>query len=238
MLGSPLIAEAAFATGASLVLLGFPQGLKETYQKILPENMLCPLPETPASSLSLEAEQKILELAKEVDTVVLGEGLSKNSETGQLIQKIAPQIPAILVLEKDGLFHISPSLFSKRENPTIILPDSSEMAALLQKENFKTPDKRPIMEGLYKHRETIAKEAAKRWQVILILKGHQIIVSDGERAVVALPNNDNQFLTGILATLAAQNKTELFKAAATAVYLQSKAKSIKELPEIISQSIV
>lgn len=236
MLGPPLIAEAAFATSASLVLLGFPENLEETFQKILPENMLCALPETPAGSLSLAAEPKILELAKEMDAVVLGEELSRNNETGQLIQKIVPQIPAILILEKDALFHISPSLFLERKSPTIILSDTSEIAALLHKENFQTPDRRPIMEHLYKHRETVAKEAAKRWGIILVLKGHQIVISDGERAVVALLEGENQFLTGILATLATQNKTELLKAAATAVYLQSKAKNIQDLPKVISQS--
>lgn len=246
VLDSPLTLEAAFATGASLVLLGFPENLEETFQKILPENMLYALPETPAGSLSLAAESKILDLTKEMDAVVLGEGLSRNNETGQLIQKIVPQIPAILILEKDALFHISPSLFLERKSPTIILSDTSEIAALLHKENFQTPDRRPIMEHLYKHREEIARQTAKQWQtrlptsgsggqVILILKGEQTILTDGEKIIINLLGGKNEFLAGILAALVSQNKEQLLEAAATAIYLQSKAKGLKDLPEIISQ---
>lgn len=254
-----LLLEAAFRTGAGLIVLGFPQGLKEVYRDILPETMLEPLPETPTGSLSLDGEAKILELTEECDVTTIGPGLSRNSETQQLVQKLVPQIKTPLIIDADGLNAISPSLFPKRQSATIITPHSGEMVNLLEKEGYQAPDRRPLMEHLYRHREEMTKDAAKRWKVILVLKGHQTVISDGERVVIdpiggpeLATAGTGDILTGIIATLATQNKSKLLEAAATAVYLHSqtgkKAKEtlgersvvasdiIRELPEVIKEN--
>lgn len=222
-----LTAEAAFRSGAGLVILGYPENLKEVYQKMLPEAMSLILPETPSGSLSLKAFDAILQAIEDIDLVVLGPGLTRNRETQQLIEKLVVELNKPLVIDADGLNAIADSsqevkdIFLKRQKETIITPHFGEMSRLT---------KIPVKE-IEENKLRIAREYSQAWKIILVLKGFETVISQGKGRVVINKSGGpglatagtGDVLAGVIATFGAQNLKKLFEATATAVYIHGLA---------------
>ncbi len=94
---------AALHTGAGLVTVACPKSIQATVAGFAPELMTEWLQETSEGAISLQAERRVDELLHEKDAVVLGPGLSTNSETTELVRKLVARCPAPLVLDADGL---------------------------------------------------------------------------------------------------------------------------------------
>ncbi|MFH1598615.1 MAG: NAD(P)H-hydrate dehydratase [Patescibacteria group bacterium] len=230
-----LTAEAAFRTGIGLIVFGYPESLKDVYRKVLPEMMSLILPETPAGSLSLKALEEIVKGSEDVDMVVLGPGLTRNSETVSLIQQVVAKIDKPLIIDADGLNAISEGnpdeIFSNRPNRTIITPHYGEMGRLIK----LSP--KEIEDNKYKLSERYARE----WNLTLVLKGQETLITEpagkqvinksGGPGLATAGSGD--VLSGIIATLGAQNQEKLFEAAATSVYLHGLAGDLatKEIGE-------
>ncbi|NIM46593.1 MAG: NAD(P)H-hydrate dehydratase [Candidatus Aenigmarchaeota archaeon] len=187
-----LCSEAAFRAGTGILLLGFPEGLKEIYKGILPEAMTLPLPQTPTGSLSLKSYDQILEQVKSSDVVAIGPGLSKNSETVQLIWQLFFEIKKPIILDAEGLGAISlgskvikkvktaKDVFSyllKRKFPTVVTPHSGEMFRLLLSVDQKIFDKKKLStEYIDKNKLEIASKVADLFNFIVVLKGHETVI--------------------------------------------------------------
>lgn len=239
--------NAVFQSKASLVILVTPQGLREHLKDILtPDVTVKWALETPVGSLSLDAYDAVVELAKDVDTTVLGPGLSRNPETTQLIQKLVSQIESQLLLESDSLEKVSPESFSQRTSPTVLALNASQFVALLKKEGFKTPDERSLMEYLYRHANELVAQKAKEWGTIIIFNGPELIITDGNR-IIAEPEEEtkqkfteeNPAFLGLLATMISQHKTHLLEASANSVYILNQAlkkgEPLKTLSEVLAE---
>ncbi len=234
-----LTAEAAFRTGIGLVVFGYPTNLKEVYRQVLPEMMSLILPETPAGSLSLKALDEIVKGSEDVDLVVLGPGLTRNSETVSLIQQVVIKIDKPLIIDADGLNAISEGnpeeIFTSRPCLTIITPHYGEMGRLI-----KMPPKE-IEDDKYK----LSARYAKEWNLILVLKGHETLITEPSGKQVVNRSGgpglatagSGDVLSGIIGTLCSQNKEKLFEATASAVYLHGLAGDLGE-SEIGERSVM
>jgi len=221
-----LTCEAAFRAGAGIVLLGFPDTLKDVYRKVLSETMSMPLTSTPAGSISLSAYDDIIKIAADTDLVAIGPGLSRNEETSVLVRKLAENLEKLLIIDADGLnaFIDKTNILSKRKSPTIITPHPGEAGRLIKEKP----------EAINQNRLKVAEDLAKKFQIITVLKGHETVIAEPEGKIVINKTGGPELATagtgdvllGIISTFCAQNIKKLFEATVTAVYLHGLAGNI------------
>jgi hydroxyethylthiazole kinase-like uncharacterized protein yjeF len=237
-----LSAQSALRSGAGLVYLATPS----SQQPILASKITCaityPLSETPQGTISANAaremdwllnsadnEKYILTLAG-MDAVAIGPGISRHPQTIKFVQSVLPLFKCPVVIDADGLNALTdkPEIIQKM-NPAVLTPHSAEMARLLK----TTPTK------IQFNRKEKAIEAAKRFQAVIVLKGYQTIVTDGEEIYINNTGNpgmatagSGDVLTGMIATFLA-HKFSPFESAQLAVYLHGFAGdlAVEELGE-------
>lgn len=217
-----LTAWGALRSGAGLVTLGIPRSLNSIIAVKLTEAMTYPLPETRNQSLSIKAENRILDFCRQVNVVALGPGLSKNKETVSLVQRLIGKITRPLVLDADGINALQgkAEILLKRKAATIITPHPGEMSRLL---NI------PVKE-IQNHRKRITRETASKLKTVVILKGHNTVVAapSGEVFVnstggpAMATGGMGDVLTGVVAALMSQGLSP-FSASKLAVYIHGLA---------------
>jgi len=221
-----LCAESAMRSGAGLVTLAIPKSLNTAVIKIKPkEAMTLPLPETKEGSLSLSAYGKIKEFASNIDVLVIGPGLTQNKSTQKLIRKVINNIHKPKVIDADGLNALAGHLNilhtgQSGQRIALLTPHPGEMARLLG----------VGVKEIQNNREEIAKKFAKKYRVVLALKGYKTIVSDysgnsyinrsGNPGMATAGSGD--VLTGMISAFLGQG-LGAFKAAKFAVYLHGVA---------------
>jgi len=94
---------AALRTGAGLVTVACPKSIQGTVASFAPELMTEGLNETVEGTIAMEASDQLEWLIAERDVIVLGPGLSCNSETTSLVRRIVERCRQPLVLDTDGL---------------------------------------------------------------------------------------------------------------------------------------
>ena len=218
-----LCVQGCLRTGAGLVTLGLAKSLHDAMvQALPPEAMLKLLPDTKEGSLATGALPEIVTTADKMDAVAIGPGLSQNAQTQELIREIVPKITKPLVLDADALNALAadPGILRKRLLPCILTPHAGEMGRLI----------RQSADQVQSDRQRIAVEFAKKYKVVVVLKGQGTVVAAyDERVYINDTGNAGMatggagdVLTGVIAALLAQ-KLELFNAARLGVYLHGLA---------------
>lgn len=217
-----LASQAALLSGSGLVTLGIPESLNPIMEVKLTEVMTKPLPETKSLSLSLRALKEIKKGISNFDALAIGPGLSQDTQTQKLVQSLLPLIIRPSVLDADGINALvgKLKLLHNLKSQLIITPHPGEMARLL---NIK-------VEAVQKNRITIARDFAKRHNVIVVLKGHRTVVADinGKTFVNETGNPGmasagcGDVLTGMIAAFLGQGIGPYFSAK-LAVYLHGLA---------------
>ncbi len=215
----------ALRSGGGLVTLGVPRSLNFIMEVKLTEVMTKPLPETEAGSLSLEAEEEILQLAQRVDALVIGPGLSTHPETGELVRRLLAKINKPLVIDADGLNVLAGdiSLLTKSPAPIVITPHPGEMGQLTGK----------TIREVQSERLGVAQEVASQTGAVVVLKGAGTIISDREGEAYVNPTGNpgmasggmGDVLTGMIASFIGQGLTEI-EAAQAGVYIHGLAGDI------------
>ena len=217
--GAPcLSAQAALLSGAGLVTLAVPRGIYSICARKLTEVMVRPFPETKAHSFSLKALDGLSKIAEKMTSCVVGPGLSQIPETQALFLRFMRKINCPTVVDADGLNALAkePALLKKTGTPFILTPHPGEMGRLVGKSTrFVQSDRRRI-----------AREFAKRYGVVLVLKGYRTVVAEPEGKVYINPTGNpgmatggtGDVLAGILGGLLAQGLVP-FDAARLGVYV-------------------
>lgn len=248
MAGAALLtSEAAFRSGTGILTLAFPEELKGNFTGILPEAMTLALPQTHSGSISKQAKNIILEQIKSIDVVIIGPGLSTNTETVQLIWELLPQIKKPTVIDADGLKAFAYGLeaiktrkgtkeiknyFSKLETKVILTPhpgEASKIMNIVSETKFK-------VNYIENHKANIASLINELTGATVVLKGHNTALKDSD------PHHDilidkvggpelatagsGDVLTGIIGSFLAQNTSKPYEAIATSIYLHSLAGQI------------
>lgn len=211
---------AAIRAGAGYAIVAVPAELEPIFEAGQPEVMSrgCPGGDGFLNSDSATAALSAFERAA---AGVLGPGLGRDRETFRVARHLAGAIEAPLVIDADGLNAFAGALerLAAREVPTILTPHAGELGRLLERDS----------EEIGAHRLAAAREAAVRAAAVVVLKGDDTIVTDGERiAVNAIPApalataGSGDVLSGITAALLARG-LEPFAAACAAVVAHARA---------------
>jgi NAD(P)H-hydrate epimerase len=215
-----LAGMAALRGGAGLVRVAVPEPCVDTVAGFQPSYMTVPLPADRAGRIALTARERILSAAKAAAVVAYGPGLGRSPGLNALTGWLYEHVRQPMVIDADGLT----ALAAHRESPDpatvprILTPHPGEFARLFG-----------VTRVPAEQRESAAVELAARWGVVVVLKGHHTLITDGVRRAVNSTGNpgmatggSGDVLTGLVTALACQGLAA-FDAARLGVFLHGLA---------------
>jgi NAD(P)H-hydrate epimerase len=216
-----LCAGAALRAGAGLVCLAVPKGIQAIVAAANPCYLTAALPEDEQGGFSEQAAPELLALAQANDVLALGPGLGRSAALTALVSQLLMRTQRPVVLDADGLNaleHVVNRL-SNHPTPLILTPHPGEFARLLGTD----------VPSVQLRRQDLAVRFASKHRLIVVLKGHGTIVTDGRRVYCNMTGNPGMatggtgdVLTGLIAALLGQG-LEPFSAAQLGVYLHGLA---------------
>jgi ADP-dependent NAD(P)H-hydrate dehydratase / NAD(P)H-hydrate epimerase len=211
---------AAIRAGAGYATVAVPADLEAIFESSQPEVMSVGSPggDGCLAPSGLKTIRKAFERAA---AGVLGPGMGRDPGTVELAREAVAAIEAPLVIDADGLnaFAGEITLLNERRAPTILTPHAGELGRLLGCSSEEIGTKRLAA----------ARQAAATTGAIVVLKGDDTIVTDGDRIAVnalAAPAlataGTGDVLSGITAAMLARG-LEPFAAACAAVFAHARA---------------
>ncbi|UZQ48796.1 NAD(P)H-hydrate dehydratase [Clostridium kluyveri] len=199
--------EGAIKSGAGLVTLGCYEDVRSILSSKLIEGMTVDLNETTNLEKTIEKS----------DVIAIGPGMGTNKNTLNLLEKIIKNFTKTVVIDADGINVLSgnPHILESKKCSVIITPHLGEMSRITGLD----------IEYIKENRIEVAKKFAKEKNVILLLKGYNTIVTDGNVVAVNSTGNSSMAsggmgdcLTGIIASFIAQ-RYSLFQAVCAAAFV-------------------
>jgi NAD(P)H-hydrate epimerase len=211
---------AAIRAGAGYATVCVPAELEAVFELAQPEVMSVACPGGDGC-LGPASAKPLLRTFARAAAGVLGPGLGRDPGSFELAREVVGEIEAPLVVDADGLNAFAGRLeaLAARPGPTVLTPHAGELGRLLERDSAEVDA----------HRLACAAEAARAAGAIVVLKGDDTIVTDGERLAVnaiAAPAlataGTGDVLSGIAAALLARG-LEPFAAACAAVVAHARA---------------
>jgi ADP-dependent NAD(P)H-hydrate dehydratase / NAD(P)H-hydrate epimerase len=211
---------AAIRAGAGYATVAVPADLELIFEIAQPEVMSVACPGGDGC-LVPASEKAVLRVFERAAAGVLGPGLGRDPGSFELARELVGKVEAPLVIDADGLNAFAGRLgdLAGRPGPTILTPHAGELGRLLERAS----------EEIDAHRLSSAKEAARAAGSILLLKGDDTIVTDGDRVAVnalsapALATaGSGDVLSGMIAAMLARG-LEPFTAVCAAVVAHARA---------------
>lgn len=155
--------------GAGLVTVGAPEVLWDILASRFSEVMILPLPQTDAGGLSLEALDDILQFAERCSCVLIGCGITQESETASLVRELLPRLQGTVVLDADGINACAGHIDVLRASQAdlVLTPHPGEMSRLCGK----------TVAEVQADRENCAVSFARETGVTLVLKGAGTLIA-------------------------------------------------------------
>ena len=144
-----------------------------------------------------------VESLKGFDVIACGPGLGKGEDSKAILKKVIEETNCKLVLDADALNIISENkdLLIGLRGRTVITPHPGEMARLVGQS----------ISEIEADRIGVAKEFAKKNNIIVLLKGYNTVITDGESVFINRTGNSKMAsggmgdcLTGIIASFVGQ----------------------------------
>jgi ADP-dependent NAD(P)H-hydrate dehydratase len=219
MIGAPALAgEAALRTGSGLVQIALPQSVLANALAVCPELIGLGLADSRASLT------KVVDAAEKATVVAVGPGLGQSPAASRLLKALF-QLDKPMVIDADALNYLaSLGKWPKDFKPKAVMtPHPGEMKRLAK---LFGQSQVPADEA---GRIEIATKAATEFGQIIVLKGHQTVVTDAKKLYINKTGDSSlskagagDVLTGVLASLIGQGMPN-FEAACAATYLHGKA---------------
>lgn len=216
-----LCGSAALRAGAGLVRVAVPQEIMPIIAAGNPCLMTASMPQDDHGRFSGSCGTALHSLARSSDVIALGPGLGTSLELIGLVKTLVQNVPGPLVLDADGLNALAgdPAVLAQRAGRLIITPHPGEFARLVKSDTTT----------VQANRRDLAMEFAGKHELVLVLKGHATIVTDGTRLFENTTGNpgmatagSGDVLTGIVAALLGQGLTP-FDAAQLGVHIHGLA---------------
>lgn len=210
-----LAAMGALRCGAGLVFLGVPESIYEIEAVKLNEPVVFPLPDRDGK-LSDAAIPEILKRIPQMDAVLIGPGLGQSEGVLDVVKAVLEHAECPVVLDADGINVVAAhrNILRGRTTPTILTPHAGEFARL---------------DGMTGDRQSAAEEMARNIGCIMLLKGHNTVITDGETTYINPTGNpgmavggSGDVLSGIITALLGQGIQPL-EAAACGAWLHGAA---------------
>ena len=211
-----LAAMGALRTGAGLVYLGVPESIYAIEAIKLDEPVVFPLADE-GGMLSDRSIGDIKGRLGTMDAVLVGPGIGRSPGTRAVVTAVLESYQGPVVLDADGINVLSGhrDVLRGRKYPTILTPHDKEF--------------RRIGGDLSIDRIQAAESFAREMGVVLLLKGHETIITNGQQTYVNGTGNPGMavggcgdVLSGMIVSLLGQG-IEPLEAAAAAAWLHGKA---------------
>ena len=216
-----LASMGALRSGAGLVFLGVPESIYDIEAVKLTEPVVFPLPDQ-AGAMSPDAVKDILNSLKGKDAVLIGPGCGNTEGVLCAVQAVLEEYDGPVVVDADGInvLKAHKDILRRRTSPTILTPHDGEF--------------RRIGGVITEDRAESAAALADDLGVIVLLKGHRTVITDGNRCYINETGNpgmavggSGDVLAGIIVSLLGQGIAPL-EAAACAAWLHGAAGDICE----------
>lgn len=217
-----LAAEAVLRSGAGLVYLAVPEGIRAVVQTAFREAIVVPLPETAEGSFAKTGMAALEPYLERADAVAVGPGVGAHTETAGFTRDLVETCGKPTVLDADGLgaYAGAAKRLAKVSHPVVLTPHTGELKRLIDRDIPTTPiDKtettRSVAEELgavLVHKGAPTLVASPQGEVWVGCSGHSALATAGTGDV----------LTGLLAGLLAQGSSAL-NAATIAVFVHGRA---------------
>ncbi|MBU3159201.1 NAD(P)H-hydrate dehydratase [Clostridium frigoris] len=203
--------QAAVRSGAGLVTLGCDSSIQNILSGKLVEAM----------TASTNDEKILDSLIIKSDCIAIGPGLGNNMGTLNLLEKVLLNSKCPIVIDSDGLNVLQGNLeiLETKKYQIVLTPHMGEMARI---SGFS-------IDEINENKIEIAKEFAKKHNVVLLLKGFNTIITDG-KTVQINPTGSSAMasggmgdcLTGIIASFISQGY-DIMTAACAGAYVHGYA---------------
>ena len=206
----------ALRTGAGLVYLGVPESIYAIEAVKLNEPIVFPLPDE-EGKLALSAAEEIKNLLPKMDAVLIGPGLGQSKGALAALKTVLRAFNGPVVLDADGINLLAGHkyLLRGRTAPTVLTPHEGEF--------------RRLAGEFGADRHSAAEKMAMEQEVIVVLKGHGTIITDGQMTYRNPTGNpgmaaggSGDVLAGMIVSLLGQGIAPM-EAAAAAVWLHGAA---------------
>ena len=211
-----LAAMGALRSGAGLVFLGVPESIYAIEAVKLTESIVFPLQDE-NGMLSGAAVPQILERLPRMDAVLIGPGLGQSAGTLAAVKAVLERFDGPVVVDADGINILAAhkDILRGRAASTILTPHDGEFARL---------------GGVVGNdRAAAAENMARQLGCIMLLKGHETVITDGVETYINHTGNpgmavggSGDVLAGILVSLLGQGIAPL-EAAACGAWLHGAA---------------
>ncbi len=229
MSGAPSLAGlGALRGGAGLVYVAVPHEILPIVAAIEPSYLTIPLPTCEEhGGVSAEALPGLRQACGGKDAIAIGPGLGLSADASSIVMALVTELTQPMVIDADALTLLAMKNPAVTEilgvlttaGPRVLTPHPGEFARLIGVD----------VATVQIRREKLAAEFAKAHGVILVLKGHRTIITDGERLAVNQTGNpgmatggSGDVLTGLIAALLAQGMSP-FDAAQLGAHLHGLA---------------
>lgn len=211
-----LAAMGALRSGAGLTFLGVPESIYAIEAIKLNEPVVFPLPDE-AGRLGGESVAEIEKRLQQMDAVLVGCGMGQSDSVREVVGFVLKNAKCPVVLDADGINVMAghKDILRGRKYPTILTPHDGEFLR--------------FGGTLGEDRMASAAEFAREWNCVLLLKGHETCITDGQNAYRNKTGNpgmavggSGDVLAGIIVSLLGQGIAPL-EAAACGAWLHGAA---------------
>jgi NAD(P)H-hydrate epimerase len=217
---------------AGYVTVAAPASLLPVFEHRLLEAVKRPLPEEDGA-VGAGAADTVLGLAAKASAVALGPGLGRSAGAKELVARLLAELELPVVVDADALHELEPAAWA---GPRVLTPHEGELARLLGRTSKE----------IAAHRLASVREAAERFDCVVLLKGPDTLVATPDGAVVVaslgLPSlataGTGDVLTGIIGAFLAKGMRPDRAAAAGAVAQQRASVEAPERAGLVAGDLI
>ena len=229
--------ESAIKSGSGLVTLVCDEDIQTILSNKLVEGM----------TANYNEEERIKKLLETSDAVGFGCGMGDNKSTLDRLKYVLNNCNCPIVIDADGLNVLknNTSILKVNKNKIIITPHLGEMSRLTGES----------ISYIKEHRVDVAKSFAKENEIIVLLKGYETVITDGNTTYINPTGNSSMAnggmgdcLLGMITSFIGQG-IEVFNAVVCATYIHgyignvlsnkqytvNASHIIKEIPSTMNQ---
>ncbi len=224
-----LAGRATLRSGAGLVTLAVPQSVQDVVAAVEPSYMTHGLTDNDGQ-VATSAAGDVLAISTESTAVALGPGLGRSEDVTHFVEWIYREPLEPMVVDADALFALAsrPNELLRPGGSRIFTPHPGEFARLTGKVYDSSRRVEAAVEFATSFLGAASGDQSKPPCIVVVLKGHETVVTDGEREHQPTGNpgmatgGSGDVLTGIITALLCQGLSP-FDAARLGVHVHGLA---------------